>query len=423
MASNFSESSLGLVAELVRWHLPARSLVRFKLVSKEWNTWCSQNLVELAKVRRQTPSRDWYFPIRTNAGAETKPLAAIHHPSAEEHEELEHMLPALDFLPNCFRSLANNGRFIHDYNIKAISGGLFLIKHSPVRNNRSYDNLYVVNPLTRKWRNLSYRDCCQTNVGGLSHLQMVVDESARTYTVIEFTDHCRNVYNSRSKHWVCYPIRINGPHQTQFSASACADGYIYVCSELYRRIDGWFRVDIRIFPIQRPSAEQQPTRCRVDLGDSRGSTFVICETPKLVECMGGIYIVVCGCEVSAIPHFVREVDHEVMMRWEFHIFKFQEGSRNCPLHVHHLSEVRLPGISSQSDLLGKGFHNFCCTAKSGVIWLACGDNHLLQYDVVSNVWKDGYRSIDSFSTENEKLLDHDYDLLPSAYTPSFDLSP
>ncbi|KAG0630021.1 hypothetical protein M758_1G148200 [Ceratodon purpureus] len=418
MAGNFSDSSLGLVAELVRWHLPARSLVRFKLVSKEWNTWCSQNLVELAKVRRQTPSRDWYFPIRSVAGAAAKPLAAIHHPSAEEHEELEHKLPALDFLPNCLRSFDYIcGRLIYDFNIEAISGGLFLLKHYPIWDDRCTYDLYVVNPLTRNWRKLSHY---KTNVAkGLSHAQMVVDESARTYTVIEFTDDCMNVYSSRSRHWVCNPIRISGVDQRQFSASACADGYIYVCGGiLYSWIDGGSVVDIWKFPIQ-PSAEQQPTLCRtfVDLGGSRGSRFQISKTPKLVECMGGIYIVACKCEVSAIPHFVRQVDHEVMMKWEFHIFKFQEGSRKCPLHVQH--DRRLPGYRNYNDLLRRQLelNDFCCTAKSGVIWLAYGDNHLLQYDVVSNAWKDGYRSTHSFSTENKKLF------LPSAYTPSFDLSP
>ncbi|KAG0571316.1 hypothetical protein KC19_VG001600 [Ceratodon purpureus] len=141
--------------------------------------------------------------------------------------------------------------------------------------------------------------------------------------------------------------------------------------------------------------------------------------------MGGIYIIACGFKDSAIsPCGIDRHDQEVMMRWEFHIFKFQEGSRKCPLHVQYLTEGRLRGYKSYRYLLRKGIQNFCCTAKSGVIWLAYADNHLLQYDVVSNVWKDGYRSTHSFSTENEELLDEKhYDLLPSAYTPSFDMSP
>ncbi|KAG0617390.1 hypothetical protein M758_5G186600 [Ceratodon purpureus] len=433
MASRFSDSSLYCVAALVRWHLPARSLVRFKLVNKEWETWISQNLRELAKVRKQTPS-DWYFPITIymsyregRADAEVvKPLAAIHHPSDEEHK-----LPDLDYLPNW-----RGGRF-DPYRIVAVSGGLFLLYYRDSSPELSSNDLYVVNPLTKKWRKLSSGNCCQELGWEFLHaVQMVVDENMGAYTVIVLTDDCVNVYGSHSKHWVCNPVLYSiDIHKfppigliSCLPASACVDGYVYVCSRIYKERRRSM-VKIQMFPIQ-PVAEQHPTRSPtiVVLGNFRASDICfgsvdshLIAPPKLVECMGGIYIVASTCEIvktsqNTVPGVVAFV-----MRRVIHIFKFQEGSKICPLHVHYVSERKLLERRT-SGILWNRRDKFSCTAKSSVIWVAW-DNHLLQYDVVSSVWKDGYHSTDLFSSEDDKLLNHYYDLLPSAYTPSFDLIP
>ncbi|KAG0577686.1 hypothetical protein KC19_5G173200 [Ceratodon purpureus] len=439
MASRFSDSSLYCVAALVRWHLPARSLVRFKLVNKEWETWISQNLRELAKVRKQTPS-DWYFPITAmsygegRAGAEVKPLAAIHHPSDEAHK-----LPDLDYLPNWRGGRSN------PYSIKAVSGGLFLSYYNS--SELSTSDFYVVNPLTRKWRKLSRGNCCHELGWDFLHAQMVVDENVGAYTVIVLTDNCLNVYSSHSKHWVCNPLRYSrGIHdpflhdpflplcaRSRFPASACVDGYVYVCSRILKERPRSV-VEIQMFPIQ-PVAEQHPTRSPtiVALGNFRaydiylGRVYLNLASPLLVECMGGIYIVVCNCEIvetsqNTVPGVLAVGVLAVVMRRVIHIFKFQEGSKICPLHVHYVSERKLLIGSRIFSVVWNRRDKFSCTAKSSVIWVAW-DNHLLQYDIVSSVWKDGDHFIDLFSSEDDKLLNQDYDLLPSAYTPSFDLSP
>lgn len=57
---------------------------------------------------------------------------------------------------------------------------------------------------------------------------------------------------------------------------------------------------------------------------------------------------------------------------------------------------------------------FSTTARSSVIWLAW-ENQLVQYDVVSNVWRDDFYSGDSWWCEETSS--------GMAYTPSFHLKP
>lgn len=138
--------------------------------------------------------------------------------------------------------------------------------------------------------------------------------------------------------------------------------------------------------------------------------------PKLVECRGDFYIVAsrCSADCSSPDVFV--------MRREFHIFKFQEGSTVCPLHVRHSSEGTLIRRPLLSCIWGRRGH-FSCSVRSGVIWLAW-EKYLLQYAVVFDVWKYSCHFSDSFVGKYHGESNCDEDGASClAYTPSFDLSP
>ncbi|KAG0616175.1 hypothetical protein M758_5G095900 [Ceratodon purpureus] len=444
-SSACSSASLGCVADLVFWYLPVRTLVRCKVLSKEWRAWCEKNLVQIAKERRKDESKlDWYFPLAFEhrkhvrqrgglPGSWTWKWYGMHQGTKEQHP-----LVGFDFLPGF--SLSRS-----DYALQAVSGGLVVLAKLNPRN-KDFD-LIVCNPLSEKWKMLPRHADCVDSQGQLymarinsTRTHLVLKDLANEYIVIRHSFECIDVYNSSNEQWVCAPFRlhchINGFHCV---SRVYLRGHMYMlhmAGEVsYSGTLRW-SYNLRSYDIETGRDELKTFISSIPVTQDYSLENVpehsrACD-PTLVVCMNNLYAVGASCRAGLNYVKPRRRHESYVADCEFHIFSLMEEGRLLDGGVwKHVVTVPVVFCGVKQDVVKfwEACRMFSSVARSNVIYLAWSSRRLrgdclpvnyLEYDVVSGLhttYAVGARHRQQFP---EPFSDRGCDM---AYSPCLDLEP
>ncbi|KAG0554913.1 hypothetical protein KC19_12G129600 [Ceratodon purpureus] len=387
------DATLATVADLVRSYLPVRDLVRYQLVSKEWQTWCIGNATPFRKVQK-----DWYFPTGIRFRTQKPTWFGLHHDS-----EMEHRLPDFEFLS------ARKIKFL------TAAGGLLLLRtQSWEEDTPSPPKLVVCNPLTRKWRDvpildrklpkLEYMCSCVLYTQGLCDvvIHMVVDAASGTYEILMMQSPVYIfAFSSRTNEWRSISPHRNLENSMKFNSkngiigSLYSNGRIYALEIVESQRGQHVAARVYLVASRRWLPDIYPLHDEIRCCD----TFVkgrAAYAPSLVAILGDVYAVLPGLESQARgrrrcssrciqpPHFRY---HRQATVTSFEIFKLEEGEKKfsfcatLPLQVTFNMKFEI-------------HNNFCvdlyswytCAANGTVIWVACEDR-LIQFDVVTGSCK------------------------------------
>lgn len=422
------DASLARVADLVRCYLPIRTLVQFKLVNKEWRTWCDENLSHLGTVRRKEDSKDWYFPITVDLGGHRslnpKPWWGLHQWTKEHHP-----LPDLNFLPP---STLKRERILHilpdlpGMKLEAISNGLLLLSRVEFQDM----DLIVCNPLSKKWRILPrHIECCDNVMvkGYLNctvQMHMVVDDMSKNYEVIRVSKEHVNVYSSSSNRWVCSPYAHPMLHNARPYYTTSFNGCVYIMEE---QPYYWIYM-VRVYVIESGKWLENPTsvtfdytlgvqdrlltNCLSNRESRRPSARIPCD-PVLVECMGDLY----GVGASIYPFNVPRGNDPFSVTMLFYIFKLTQEGRliETPDRVVLSAEMQITQLC-----ISDYWESFSCVATSSTIHLAWRAVYLLKYDVVSRLSTRINGVPPCFGSPSRTRKKSEFGM---AYTPTLDMEP
>ncbi|KAG0566676.1 hypothetical protein KC19_7G080800 [Ceratodon purpureus] len=442
-SSACSSASLGCVADLVFWYLPVRTLVRCKVLSKEWRAWCEKNLVQIAKERRKDESKlDWYFPLafehrkhaRQRFGLSrlwTWKWYGMHQGTKEQHP-----LVGFDFLPGF--SLSRS-----DYALQAVSSGLVVfVRIAP----RGVDfDLIVCNPLSKKWKILPrHADCVIRRVLYRERIEnarteLVLKDLPNEYMVIRLSVDSIDVYTSSNEQWVCAPFGHHRYVGFYNVSSVYLKGHVYMLQMTeevpYLGTLRWSYM-LRIYDIESGRYELKTFISSILVSEDYSVENVpvhsrACD-PTLVVCMNNLYAVGVSCRAGR-NHVKRHRRHETYVaNCEFHIFSLMEEGRllDGGLWKHVVTvPVVFRGVKQDVVKFWEACRMFSSVARSNVIYLAWSSRRLrsdclpvnyLEYDVVSGLHTTYVVGAHHRQEFPEPFSDRGCDM---AYSPCLDLEP
>ncbi|KAG0559673.1 hypothetical protein KC19_10G122300 [Ceratodon purpureus] len=403
-SSACSSASLGCVADLVFWYLPVRTLVRCKVLNKEWRAWCKRNLVQIIKERRKDESKlDWYFPLAFEnrkhvrrrggfPGSWTWTWYGMHHGTKEQHP-----LVGFDFLPGF--SLSRS-----DYALQAVSGGLVVLAKL---NPRNKDFEYIVcNPLSKKWKMLPRHANCVSRLLCIedTRTELVLKDLPNEYMVVRLSYECIDVYTSSNQQWVCAPFgrhRYIGFHSV---SSVYLRGRVYML-QMTEEVPslGTLRwsYHLRVYDIESGRDELKFFLSSIlvsqDCSVENKSFPSRARYPTLVVCMNNLYAVGASCR-AGLNHVKPRRRHEkYVANCEFHIFSLMEEGRLLDGGIwKHVVTVPVVFCGVKQDVVKfwEACRMFSSVARSNMIYLSwcirsmrgdCLTVNYLEYDVVSGL--------------------------------------
>ncbi|KAG0624274.1 hypothetical protein M758_3G235900 [Ceratodon purpureus] len=434
-SSACSSASLGCVADLVFWYLPVRTLVRCKVLSKEWRAWCEKNLVQIAKERRKDESKlDWYFPLAFEhrkhvrqrgglPGSWTWKWYGVHQGTKEQHP-----LVGFDFLPGF--SLSRS-----DYALQAVSGGLVVLAKLNLRN-KDFDYI-VCNPLSKKWKMLPrHADCVGRRLD--TRTVLVSKDLPNEYMVIRLSYYCIDVYTSSNEQWVCAPSdRI--PIGFHYVSSVYLKGHVYMLhmtEEVPHLGTLRWSYNLRIYDIESGRYELKTFISSIlvsqDYSVENKLFFSRARDPTLVVCMNNLYAVGASCRAGLNHVKPRRRYERYVANCEFHIFSLMEEGRllDGGIWKHVVTvPVVFRGVKQDVVKFWEACRMFNSVARSNVIYLAWSSRRLrgdclpvnyLEYDVESGLHTTYAVGAHHRQQFPEPFSDRECNM---AYSPCLDLEP